>query len=101
MKKKGICGICPHKCPVLVTIEKERIVKVEADVEHPEGRVCPRGAMASDIIYSETRITKPLIRVGKKGEGLFRESSWEEALQLAGKSFLKIRDKYGANSYVS
>ena len=52
MKKKGICGICPHKCPVLVTIEKERIVKVEADVEHPEGRVCPRGAMASDIIYS-------------------------------------------------
>ena len=25
MKKKGICGICPHKCPVLVTIEKERI----------------------------------------------------------------------------
>lgn len=101
MKKKGICGICPHKCPVLVTIEKERIVKVEADVEHPEGRVCPRGAMASDIIYSETRITKPLIRVGKKGEGLFRESSWEEALQLAGKSFLKIRDKYGANSLVS
>lgn len=66
MKKKGICGICPHKCPVLVTIEKERIVKVEADVEHPEGRVCPRGAMASDIIYSETRITKPLIRVGKR-----------------------------------
>ena len=86
---------------MLVTIEKERIVKVEADVEHPEGRVCPRGAMASDIIYSETRITKPLIRVGKKGEGLFRESSWEEALQLAGKSFLKIRDKYGANSLVS
>ncbi len=38
MKKKGICGICPHKCPVLVTIEKERIVKAEADVEHPEGR---------------------------------------------------------------
>ena len=66
MKKKGICGICPHKCPVLVTIEKERIVKVEADVEHPEGRVCPRGAMASDIIYSETRTTNKSWKKGRR-----------------------------------
>ena len=31
MKKKGICGICPHKCPVLVTIEKELGIELVGD----------------------------------------------------------------------
>jgi anaerobic selenocysteine-containing dehydrogenase len=31
-------------------------------------------------LYSEDRIKTPLIRIGKRGHGEFREASWEEAL---------------------
>ena len=101
MKKKGLCGICPDKCPVEVTIEEGKIIKVEGDKDHPNGRVCPRGALAPQIIYSEKRITKPLIRDGEKGSGKFREATWEEALDVAAKGFLKVKEEYGPNTLVS
>ena len=101
MQKKGFCGICPDKCRVIATIEDGKIVKVEPDKDSPAGRVCPRGALAPQIIYSEKRVTKPLIRDGEKGSGKFREATWEEALQKAAEGFNKIRDTYGPDALVS
>lgn len=101
MKKPGICGMCPDKCDVIVTIEDEKIVKVEPDKNSARGRVCPRGALAPQIIYSEKRIRKPMIRDGEKGSGKFREATWEEALDAAAKGFLSVKEKYGADALVS
>lgn len=101
MKKKGFCGICPDKCPIVATIEEGKIVKVEGDKDHPGGRVCPRGALTPQIVYSERRIKKPLIRDGEKGSGKFREASWEEALNVAAEGFLKIKEQYGPDALVS
>ena len=101
MKKKAICGICPDKCWVDVTIEDGKIVKVAPDKENPLGRLCPRGALASEIIYSNKRILTPSIRTGERGEGKFREASWDEALDLAASNFLEIKEKYGAQALVS
>ncbi|NTV37707.1 MAG: molybdopterin-dependent oxidoreductase [Anaerolineales bacterium] len=42
----------------------------------------------------------PLIRVGKRGEGLFRKASWEEALDLVAGQMQAIKDKYGAEAMV-
>ena len=39
--------------------------------------------MVPDILYGEERIKRPLIRVGERGEGKFRECSWEEAVDKA------------------
>ena len=77
MKKKGFCGICPDKCPIEATVEDGRLIKVEPDRDCPGGRVCPRGALSPQIVYSEKRIRKPLIRNGEKGSGAFREATWE------------------------
>lgn len=101
MKKKGFCGLCPHKCPVIATVEEGVLVKIEPDKECPGGRVCPRGAFAPQIVYSEKRIKKPLIRCGKKGKGEFREATWEEALKVAAEGFMRVKESYGANSLVS
>ena len=101
MKKKGLCGICPDKCWIEATIENGKLVKVEPDRDSQFGRLCPRGALSDKIIYSDKRILHPLIRVGDKGEGKFRKATWEEALEVAAKGFLNIRDKYGAKALVS
>lgn len=83
MVKNGTCGLCQGGCAVVYAIENGKIVKAEPDKESPKGRLCPRGALVPDILYGEERIKRPLIRVGERGEGKFRECSWEEAVDKA------------------
>jgi thiosulfate reductase/polysulfide reductase chain A len=45
-------------------------------------------------------VLTPLIRVGKRGEGKFREASWDEALDLVADNMLKIKDRYGPEAMV-
>ena len=44
-----------------------------------KGRLCVKGRFGYDFIYSNERLTTPLIR---KEDGTFREASWDEALDL-------------------
>jgi anaerobic selenocysteine-containing dehydrogenase len=46
------------------------------------------------------RLTKPLKRVGKRGEGKWKEISWEEALDLVEKRMKKIREDFGPESVI-
>ena len=41
---------------------------------------CQKGACWSHCHYSPDRVTKPLKRVGERGEGKFEQVSWDEAL---------------------
>ena len=67
----------------------------------PFGRVCLRGKHVSEILYSKDRLTTPLIRVGERGEGKFREASWEEALDYTAGQFKRIADGHGSQSLIS
>ncbi len=42
-----------------------------------------KGASGIQQHYSQARLSKPLIRVGERGAGEFREIEWEEALRTA------------------
>ena len=50
--------------------------------------------------YDPDRVLTPLIRVGKRGEGKFRQASWEEALDLVASKMTEIKNKYGAEAMV-
>lgn len=100
-KVKGICGICPDKCDILATVEDGRLIKIEPDREAPRGRLCPRGALAPEIIYHEKRILHPLIRTGERGSGQFREASFEEALDYAAEKIKEVVKNYGPDALVS
>ena len=63
------CGMCQGGCHVKVTVEDGKIRRVEADQDSPQGRVCARGALTPELLYSADRISHPLIRIGEKGEG--------------------------------
>ncbi len=67
---------------MLVTVENGRAVRVAGDPSHPftRGFLCTKVANYEQRTHSPDRLRTCLKRVGKKGEGLFAEISWDEAL---------------------
>ncbi|MBT4518447.1 MAG: molybdopterin-dependent oxidoreductase, partial [Halieaceae bacterium] len=50
------------------------------DVPDFNPRGCQKGACYSDRMYDQSRLTVPLKRIGKRGEGKWKRVSWDEAL---------------------
>ena len=79
-------GACPHDCPdtcaTLVTVQDGRATRIQGDPEHPftQGFLCAKVNRYLERTYHPDRLTTPLRRVGRKGEGRFAPVSWDEAL---------------------
>ncbi len=85
-------GACPHDCPdtcaMLVTVRDGRAIRVDGDPDHPftRGFLCAKVNRYVDRTYHEGRLTHPLRRVGRKGEGRFERITWDQALdEIAGR----------------
>src|SRR5512137_278344 len=98
----SMCEMCVWRCGLLAKVENGRVVKLEGNPDHPHsnGNLCPRGQSGLMNTYDPDRVLTPLIRVGKRGEGLFRKASWEEALDLTAQKMLDIKQKYGAEAMI-
>src|SRR5512137_1810462 len=98
----SMCEMCVWRCGLLAKVDNGRVVKLEGNPEHPHsnGNLCPRGQSGLMNTYDPDRVLTPLIRVGKRGEGLFRKASWEEALDLTAQKMLDIKQKYGAEAMI-
>ena len=89
-------GACPHDCPdtcaLQVTVENGHAIKVEGDPTHPttNGVLCTKVARYLERTYSGARVLHPLQRVGRKGEGKFRQVSWDQALDTIATRFADI-----------
>ena len=97
-----ICEMCVWRCGVRAKVVEERVVKLEGNPEHPHshGRLCARGQSGLMNTYDPDRVLTPLIRVGKRGEGKFRQASWSEALDMVAENMQKIKNAYGAEAMV-
>jgi thiosulfate reductase/polysulfide reductase chain A len=98
----GMCEMCVWRCGLLARVSDGRVVKLEGNPEHPHsnGKLCPRGQSGLMTTYDPDRLLNPLIRVGKRGQGLFRKASWEEALDLVAQKMLDIKQKYGPEAMI-
>jgi len=92
---KSICPFCGVGCQVSLKVKDGRVKYVDG-INGPanEGRLCVKGRFGFDYIHHDHRLTKPLIRredAPAKGlnvdpgnwSDVFREVSWEEALDFA------------------
>ena len=97
-----MCEMCVWRCGVLAKVKDGRVVKLEGNPQHPHsrGKLCARGQSGLMNTYDPDRVTTPLIRTGKRGEGKFRKASWDEALDLVAKNMLKIKRAYGPESMI-
>jgi len=107
----SVCPFCGVGCLVTYQVRDEKIISVKGR-EGPanEGRLCVKGRFGMDYIHSPDRITRPLIR--KEGVAkdvallngqtdwreVFREATWEEALDAAAHPLRDLRDQFGAKS---
>ena len=102
------CPYCGVGCLIKYHVKDNKILYAEGREEGPanKGRLCVKGRYGFDYINNPLRLTKPLIRkngVPKTVELLdpadidkvFREASWEEALDFAAGGLKKIRDEHG------
>ncbi|MBP2650471.1 MAG: putative molybdopterin oxidoreductase, associated with bss3 [Firmicutes bacterium] len=91
---------CHGGCGVKLYIKDGKVVKAEGDETHPfnQGRACPRLLALTQYMYHPDRITYPLKRVGKRGEGKFERISWEEALDTIEAKLGKIKEESGPES---
>ena len=93
---------CHGGCGVLAYVKDGKVIKVEGDPDHPwnQGRLCARCLAVTQYMYHPDRITHPLKRVGKRGEGKWERISWDEAFDIVEKRLKEISDKYGPESVV-
>ena len=98
----SMCEMCVWRCGLIAKVKDGRVVKLDGNPEHghSRGNLCPRGQSGLMNTYDPDRVLTPLIRVGKRGEGLFRQASWNEALDIVASNMLSIKEKYGAEAMV-
>jgi len=91
------CNICFNCCPTKVHLRDGRLVKVTGNEDDAlfQGRVCPKSQLSVQLHHAEQRLTRPLARTGARGEGTFREVSWEHALDAIAARLVEVRERHG------
>ncbi len=106
-----VCPYCGVGCQTKVYVKDEKILYVDGrDGPANNNRLCVKGRFGFDYIHHPDRLTKPLIRredAPKSGDivvdprnpwSVFREATWEEALEKAASGLRRIRDRDGGNA---
>ena len=97
-------GACPHDCPDtcawLVTVENGRATRMQGDPAHPftRGFLCAKVNRYLERTYHPDRLTTPLRRVGRKGEGRFEPITWDDALEEIAERLTRTVREHGAQS---
>ncbi|MEM9279802.1 MAG: molybdopterin-dependent oxidoreductase, partial [Pseudomonadota bacterium] len=107
----SVCPFCGVGCQTSVAVKDNKIVQVDGrNGPANENRLCVKGRFGYDYAMNPERLTKPLIRrddAPKAGdmdmrfmkvEDIFREATWEEALELAASGLKKIHDEKGGSA---
>jgi cysteine desulfurase NifS len=95
-EKRGICGICPSGCWVVVEFDSHgRISRLRPDEGSPMGILCRLGEHAAEIVYSGNRLLNPLRRKGPKGTYEFEPISWDAAYTEIAERLKAIRREHG------
>lgn len=92
---------CGGGCPLLAHVEDGRLVRI---TDNPSGTPymvgCVRGYQMGRVVYAPDRVLKPLLRVGPRGSGQFKEIAWREALDYAAERLAEIKARYGCQAII-
>jgi formate dehydrogenase major subunit len=108
-KIDSVCPYCGVGCLITYNVKDEKIISVDGRKGPAnDSRLCVKGRFGFDYVHHDGRLTQPLIR--KAGvpktilprdadwHEVFREATWEEALNLAGGKLKALRDQHGLKS---
>ncbi len=91
---------CPDACTLKVTVKGGRITLIDGGTANPvtNGYICAKVRRFDRRIYGEDRLHFPAVRVGPKGEGRFRRTSWNDALDQIATRLAAIRAASGGEA---
>jgi anaerobic selenocysteine-containing dehydrogenase len=84
----------------VVTVEDSHAVKLRGNPDHPysRGELCPKVNKFLDRVYHPDRLLHPMIRIGPKGAGAFRQVTWDEALTTISDRLREVIATHGGES---
>src|SRR5258705_2400034 len=104
----SVCPYCGVGCQLTYHVSDNRILFVQGkDGPANSSRLCVKGRYGFDYVQHRHRLTKPLIRKPgipkhkdftvdpERWSDVFREATWEEALDLTASALRDARDTYG------
>ncbi|WP_099864800.1 formate dehydrogenase subunit alpha [Pararhizobium haloflavum] len=107
----SVCPFCGVGCQTTVAVKDDTIVQVDGrDGPANENRLCVKGRFGFDYVRSPDRLRTPLVRrddAPKRGDinlkgadplSVFREATWDEALERAASGLNRIRDEKGGQA---
>ena len=107
-KVDSVCPFCGVGCQLTYNIRDDAIVSVDGrDGPANHGRLCVKGRFGFDYASHPQRLVRPLIRKAGIAKTLdastessdwsavFREATWEEALDVAAGRLVELRDRHG------
>jgi len=96
----SICGMCTVRCPIKVDIEDGVVKWIEGNPNDPgmAGRLCAKGSAGLAMLYDYERPQHPMIREGERGEGKWKQATWDEALDYIAKKLNTIIKKHGGKA---
>lgn len=110
-KVDSVCPYCGVGCLLTYNIKDNKILYVEGrDGPANKSRLCVKGRYGFDYLAHPERLTKPLIRKEGVPKGLneyydpsdtskmFREASWEEALEFAANGLTAVKTEHGSSA---
>ena len=98
---RSICPLdCPDTCALQLTIQNGRLLKLDGDREHPitRGFACVKMAHYPERQHHLERLSRPLKRVGPKGQGQFEPVGWDEALDEITERLRQTISQWGEQS---
>ena len=104
----SVCPFCGVGC-LLTYHVRQNVIQFVTGKDGPanRNRLCVKGRYGFDYAHHPQRLTQPLIRradAPKRGDftmdpndlmSVFREATWDEALDLAGGTLKRLRDQHG------
>lgn len=87
---------CFDCCKFNIYVDKNEIVKIQGDKEHPytKGFICKKGLAHLDRLKHRERIYSPMIKIN----GEWKEISFDEALNIMAEKLKYYKNKYSSKS---
>jgi formate dehydrogenase alpha subunit len=101
------CPYCGVGCQMNLKVKDDYLYAVEAPFDSAPnyGMLCVKGRFGVDFVRHPGRVTKPLIRTnreeGRSAKAIWREASWDEALDLVADQLVRIRRDHGGDAIAS
>ncbi len=102
------CPYCGTGCNITLHVRRNEVVRITSREDTwNEGWLCVKGRFGYKFINSPDRLKKPLIRIKDRSNSLngsnslndiFREASWDEALDYIATRLNEIKSKHGADA---